>query len=169
MVCWGQHLFVSSLQITRLKIDSNPFAKGFRESIRILPMQRYARPKSFEDALLLWDEKERSKSSLVVHIPPPRPSRLTVLNLLFHCSPLICTSIAFMDRRIVMSQSLNCFPSQSQTMFQIDADLPYISNQFLIFWAVFFVGPNVHSTTEWLAEETERFSLRLLLIYWFIM
>lgn len=26
--------------ITRLKIDSNPFAKGFRESIRILPMQR---------------------------------------------------------------------------------------------------------------------------------
>ena len=29
------------LQITRLKIDSNPFAKGFRDSIRILPMQRY--------------------------------------------------------------------------------------------------------------------------------
>lgn len=28
-------------QITRLKIDSNPFAKGFRDSIRILPMQRY--------------------------------------------------------------------------------------------------------------------------------
>ncbi|XP_068701963.1 T-box transcription factor TBX20-like isoform X2 [Montipora foliosa] len=26
--------------ITRLKIDSNPFAKGFRDSIRILPMQR---------------------------------------------------------------------------------------------------------------------------------
>lgn len=99
----------------------------------------------------------------------PPPSRLTVLNLLFHCSPLICTSIACMDRRIVMSQSLNCFPSQSQTMFQIDADLPYISNQFLIFWALFFVGPNVHSTAEWLAEETERFSLRLLLIYWFIM
>lgn len=100
---------------------------------------------------------------------PPPPSRLTVLNLLFHCSPLIWTSIVFMDRRIVMSQSLNCFPSQSQTMFQIDADLPYISNQFLIFWAVFFVGPNVHSTAEWLAEETERFSLRLLLIYSFIM
>lgn len=169
MVCWGQHLFVSSLQITRLKIDSNPFAKGFRESIRILPMQRYARPKSFEDALLLGDEIERSKSSLVVHIPPPPPSRLTVLNLLFHCSPLIWTYIVFMDRRIVMSQSLNCFPSQSQTMFQIDADLPYISNHFLIFWALFFVGPNVHSTAEWLFEETERFSLRLLLIYSFIM
>lgn len=29
------------LQITRLKIDSNPFAKGFRDSIRILPVQRY--------------------------------------------------------------------------------------------------------------------------------
>ena len=168
MVCWGQHLFVSSLQITRLKIDSNPFAKGFRESIRILPMQRYARPKSFEDALFLWDDKERGKSSLVVHIPSP-PSRLTVLNLLFHWSPLICTSIVFMDSGIVLSQSLNCFPSQSQTMFQIDADLPYISNQFLIFWAVFLVGPNVHSTAAWLAEETERFSLRLLLIYSLIM
>lgn len=117
---------------------------------------------------LRW-KREKQIFASCTYPPPPRPSRLTVLNLLFHCSPLICTSIAFMDRRIVMSQSLNCFPSQSQTMFQIDADLPYISNQFLIFWAVFFVGPNVHSTTEWLAEETERFSLRLLLIYWFIM
>ena len=115
---------------------------------------------------LRWN---REKQIFASRTYPPPPSRLTVLNLLFHCSPLIWTSIVFMDRRIVMSQSLNCFPSQSQTMFQIDADLPYISNQFLIFWAVFFVGPNVHSTAEWLAEETERFSLRLLLIYWFIM
>ena len=30
----------------------------------------------------------------------------TVLNLLFHWSPLICTSIVFRDRGIVMSQSL---------------------------------------------------------------
>ena len=27
--------------ITRLKIDSNPFAKGFRDAMRILPTQRY--------------------------------------------------------------------------------------------------------------------------------
>ena len=35
----------------------------------------------------------------------------TVLNLLFHWSPLMCTSIVFRDRGLVMSQSL-LFPSQ---------------------------------------------------------
>ena len=28
-------------QITRLKIDSNPFAKGFRDSLKVLPVHRY--------------------------------------------------------------------------------------------------------------------------------
>lgn len=28
------------LQITRLKIDSNPFAKGFRDSSRLIPVER---------------------------------------------------------------------------------------------------------------------------------
>ena len=46
----------------------------------------------------------------------------TVLNLLFHWSPLICTSIVFRDRGIVMSQSL--LFSQLITVFQIGADHP---------------------------------------------
>ncbi len=31
-----------SLQITKLKIDSNPFAKGFRDSSRLMEFERYA-------------------------------------------------------------------------------------------------------------------------------
>ena len=31
-----------AFQITKLKIDSNPFAKGFRDSSRLTDMERYA-------------------------------------------------------------------------------------------------------------------------------
>lgn len=36
--------YVSVLQITKLKIDSNPFAKGFRDSSRLTDMERYCLP-----------------------------------------------------------------------------------------------------------------------------
>lgn len=32
--------YLTSLQITKLKIDSNPFAKGFRDSSRLTDMER---------------------------------------------------------------------------------------------------------------------------------
>ena len=47
----------------------------------------------------------------------------TVLNLLFHWSPLICTSIVFRDRGIVMGQSL-LFSQLIKTIFQIGAGSP---------------------------------------------
>ncbi|EDO30559.1 predicted protein [Nematostella vectensis] len=39
IVTWLK-LWRKSKQITRLKIDSNPFAKGFRDTMRIIPVQR---------------------------------------------------------------------------------------------------------------------------------
>ena len=49
-----------------------------------------------------------SKDEKTKHNLSEKNSRLTctVLNLLFHWSSLICTSIVFRDRGIVMSQSL---------------------------------------------------------------
>lgn len=34
-------LLILLLQITKLKIDSNPFAKGFRDSSRLTEFERY--------------------------------------------------------------------------------------------------------------------------------
>ncbi len=36
------HKLSQHLQITKLKIDSNPFAKGFRDSSRLTDLERYA-------------------------------------------------------------------------------------------------------------------------------
>lgn len=42
----------------------------------------------------------------------------TVLNLLFHWSPLTCTSIVFRDRGIVLSQSFLFSQPITETIFQ---------------------------------------------------
>lgn len=39
--CWSRTSCSVFLQITKLKIDSNPFAKGFRDSSRLTDMERY--------------------------------------------------------------------------------------------------------------------------------
>lgn len=36
-----KHVLFSLLQITKLKIDSNPFAKGFRDSSRLTEFERW--------------------------------------------------------------------------------------------------------------------------------
>lgn len=38
--CWKPYFFLH-FQITKLKIDSNPFAKGFRDSTRLTEFERY--------------------------------------------------------------------------------------------------------------------------------
>ena len=38
--CWKPYFFLH-FQITKLKIDSNPFAKGFRDSTRLTGFERY--------------------------------------------------------------------------------------------------------------------------------
>ena len=85
---------------------------------------------SFEYVIVISQQSIFNQSSIVItdrhRLQSPSNSfrtlisqqTCTVLNLLFHWSRLICTSIVFRDRGIVLSQALFFFPANQKQSFK---------------------------------------------------
>ena len=59
------------MQITKLKIDSNPFAKGFRDSSRLSDFERETMENMFESQFLRTQQVLKKKYSRNLEIPRP--------------------------------------------------------------------------------------------------
>ena len=70
------------MQITKLKIDSNPFAKGFRDSSRLSDFERETMENMFESQFLRTQQVLKNKNipeiyRLHLQASKPRPPQLT--------------------------------------------------------------------------------------------
>ena len=90
----------------------------------------------------------------------PFPLTCTILNLLFHLSPLICPSIVFRDRGIVMSQSLLFSqPITSNLSNRCRSPLPFTwPTAMQIYWnkRTFLQNKNVQPPQGWFGTTTWR-------------